>query len=145
MNPALAFDVSDPFLFDVSIGPGDIDAQGHVNNTIYVQWMDRAAFANSAACGYDWERYQELGTSFVVRRHEIDYLAPALPGDEVVVATWPTRMRRSTAHRRHQIVRRGDGRTLVRALTQWVYVDVNSGRPARIPTELIEAFDPHED
>ena len=142
MSQPLVFDIADPFLMDVSIAAADIDAQSHVNNAVYVRWMDRAAFAHSAAVGYDWARYQELGTAFVVRRHEVDYLAPAVPGDDVVVATWPTTMRRFTAMRRHQIVRRGDGATLVRALTQWIYIDSATSRPMRMPDALIAAFRP---
>lgn len=145
MSDSLTLDTAEPFLFDVTIEPSDIDEQGHVNNAVYVRWMDRAAVAHSAALGYDWARYQQMQTAFVVRRHEVDYITPARLGDEVVVATWPTVMRRFTAHRRHQIVRRDDDQTLVRALTHWVYLDTATGRPTRMPAELIAAFGAHEE
>lgn len=137
---AILLDVARPFLFDVAVQPGDIDEQKHVNNAVYVQWMDKAAYAHSCAVGYDWRTYQKLGTSFFVRRHEIDYLAPGYEGDRILVATWPSGMERFTAIRRHQIIRRSDGKTLARAQTFWVYVDIVSGRPARMPSEMIEAF-----
>ena len=138
----LSFDVPDPFLYEPAVREADIDGQGHVNNAVYVRWMDAAAYAHSAAVGYDGDAYRALGTAFVVRRHEIDYLAPTWPGDRVVVATWPERMARFKAMRRHQVVRVGDGQTLVRAVTTWVYVDRATGRPQRIPAELIAAFGP---
>ncbi len=141
----IAFDVPNPFILELVAGQEDLDPQGHVNNAVYVRWMDRAAFAHSEAVGYDWAAYQRLNSSFVVRRHEIDYLAPAFAGDRILVATWPCRMEKVTALRRHQFVRQSDGRPLIRALTTWVYLDTRTGRPIRIPTEMIEAFGPHQD
>jgi acyl-CoA thioester hydrolase len=138
----IALDVADPFLFPVTVAPDDIDGQGHVNNAVYVRWMDHAAFAHSCTVGYDWPAYQRLGSAFVVRRHEIDYLAPAFAGDRVVVATWPCAMERFTALRRHQILRLSDGLTLARAHTTWIYCDTTTGRPRRMPAELIAAFRP---
>jgi acyl-CoA thioester hydrolase len=138
----LAFDVADPFTLEITAGPADIDPQRHVNNAAYVRWMDRAAFGHSAAVGYGWDAYQRLGASFVFRRHEIDYLAPAFEGERIVLATWPCAMERFTAMRRHQIVRVRDAVTLVRAETAWVYLDLRSGRPRRIPPEMIAAFAP---
>lgn len=137
--------VPDPFLLSLTVQESEVDAQGHVNNAVYVQWMDRAAFAHSAAVGYDWKVYKNLGSGFVVRRHEIDYHAPAFAGERIIVATWPSRMEKFTALRRHQIVRESDGKTLVHALTTWVYVDTRTGRPQRMPADLIAAFRPRAD
>jgi acyl-CoA thioester hydrolase len=131
-----------PYLHWPKVADVDFDGQGHVNNAVYVRWMGEAAYMHSAALGYDWERYKELGTSFVVRRHEIDYLSPALPADRIVVATWPGRMEKFTALRHHQIVSVTDGRTLARALTHWIHVEIKSGRPVRMSQELIDRFEP---
>lgn len=138
----IALDQPDCFLHEITVRPEEIDGQGHVNNAVYIQWMDRAAFGHSCAVGYDWDAYQKLGASFVVRRHEVDYLAPALLGERIVDATWPGEMDRFTAIRRHQIVRRSDGVTLARAVTTWIYLDIQAGRPRRIPAEMIAAFRP---
>jgi acyl-CoA thioester hydrolase len=140
----IAFDVVDPFLHHHTVGAADVDAMGHVNNAVYVAWMDRAAYAHSVHVGYDMAVYQKLGAAFVVRRHEIDYLAEGFEGDRVVVATWPCVMERFTATRRHQIVRISDGRTLVRAHTTWIFIDTATTRPRRMPAELIAAFNPRE-
>jgi acyl-CoA thioester hydrolase len=141
----IALDVANPFLFPVVVRPEDLDGHGHVNNTVYVRWMDQAALAHSEAVGYDWEEYRRIGASFVVRRHEVDYLMPAFADDRIVVATWPCRMEKVTARRRHQIVRRDDGKTLVRAATTWVYLDLQSGKPCRIPQVMVERFGAHQD
>ncbi len=140
----ITFDIVDPYLHHYTVGPADVDAMRHVNNARYVAWMDRAAYAHSAHLGYDMAAYQKLNAAFVVRRHEIDYLAEAFEGERVVVATWPCMMERFTATRRHQIVRISDGTTLVRALTTWVFIDTATGRPRRMPADLIATFRPRE-
>lgn len=141
----IALDVPDPFLYEVLATQADTDEQGHVNNAVYPRWMDQAAYAHSCAVGYDWTAYQRLGACFVVRRHEIDYLDMAFVGDRLVVATWPCQMERFRALRRHQIVRPSDGRTLVRALTTWIYTDLATRRPRRMPPVLIAAFGPRDE
>jgi acyl-CoA thioester hydrolase len=141
-NRPIALDITDPYLHYITACDADIDTQGHVNNAVYVKWMDAAAWANSVAVGYDHATYQSLGSAFVVRRHEIDYLQPAYAGQELVVATWPCEMVRFNAMRRHQIIRLSDGVTLARALTHWVYLDSKTGRPRRMEPELIAAFRP---
>ncbi len=141
----ITFDVADPFLFALTADDSDLDGQGHVNNAAYLRWMDRAAYAHSAAVGYDREAYARLGATFVVRRHEIDYLVPAYAGDRIIVATWPRQMSKATALRRHQIVRAGDGITLARAMTTWVFIDPRTGRPRRMPQAMIRAFNPRDD
>ena len=138
----IPLDQPDCFVYETTVQPEEIDGQGHVNNAVYVQWMDRAAFAHSCAVGYDWEAYQKLGASFVVRRHEVEYLAPAFLGQKIVDATWPGEMDRFTAMRQHQIIRLNDGVTLARAVTTWIYLDLKTGRPRRIPAEMIAAFRP---
>ena len=129
------------YLYWVAVEPGDIDEQAHVNNAVYVRWMDRAAVAHSAALGWDWDAYRRLGAAFVVRRHEIDYLLAAMPGDEVVDATWPGELGRASAVRHHRIVRASDGRLLAKATTEWALVDLQTGRPRRLPAEIASAFE----
>ncbi len=138
----IIFEDARPYLHWPKLLPEDFDGQGHINNIVYVKWMNEGAYNHSVHLGYDWAKYQELGTSFVVRRHEVDYLVPALPGDKIVLATWPGKMEKFTAYRRYQIVRVNDGKTLARAVTQWVHVEIATGRPARMTAELIAKFEP---
>lgn len=136
----LTFDVPNPFVHPVAVADADIDGQGHVNNAIYVHWMDDASTAHSDFLGYTAAEYRKMGGFFVVRRHEIDYLAPVLKGEEIVIATWPQGMEKCTAWRRHQMVRARDNKTVTRALSKWIYVDIKTGRPKRIPEPIIQAF-----
>lgn len=122
------------------VEPAEIDDLGHANNIAYVAWLQAAAVAHSAAQGWPPERYCALGQGWVVRSHWIEYLQPAFAGDRAVVETWVATMKKVTSLRRYRIVRAGDGQLLATAETNWAFVDLASGKPARIPPELAAAF-----
>jgi acyl-CoA thioester hydrolase len=119
----------------------DIDELGHVNNLAYLAWMQAAALAHSAAQGWPGERYRQLGANWVVRSHHIEYLRPAMLGDEIVVRTWVADFRKVTSLRRYEIVRRSDDRLLAKAATDWAFVTRAAGRPTRVPPEVMQAFE----
>src|SRR5262245_11355460 len=95
-----------------TVEPEEIDALGHAGNIHYLRWTQAAALAHSAAQGWPEEAYQQLGLGWVVRSHEIEYLRPALAGDELIVRTWVARFKRVTSLRRYQILRKVDSRLL---------------------------------
>ena len=123
-----------------TVGDDEIDGQGHANNVAYVAWMQAAALAHSAALGWTAERYRQLGMGWVARRHEIVYLRPALPGDRLIVETQVAEMKKVTSTRRYRIIRASDGELLARAETDWAFINYATGRPARIPAEIVRAF-----
>ena len=123
----------------LTVAAGDIDVLGHVGNQVYLGWLLDAAESHSSAVGLTWARYQELGGVFVVRRHELDYLAPAFEGEQLRVLTWISASARATSTRAYEIWR-GD-RCLMRAQTTWAFVSLSTGRPTRIPPEVFAAFD----
>jgi acyl-CoA thioester hydrolase len=118
----------------------DIDELLHVSNIAYVRWIQEVAKAHSAAVGLDHAEYVRLGAVFVVRRHDIEYLAPAYAGDAILLTTWIAKWGAATSERRTRITREGDGRELVRATTVWAFISMETLRPKRIPPELGEAF-----
>jgi acyl-CoA thioester hydrolase len=120
--------------------PGDIDELDHVSNITYVRWLQLAATGHSAAVGWDSAAYRALGSVFVVRRHEIDYRAPAYAGDRIELCTWVESWRTASSVRRTDITRLDDGALLASAATQWALVSFDGGRPRRIPDELRRAF-----
>ncbi len=119
----------------------DIDELGHVSNLVYLRWVQDVAKEHSESVGYDAEAYEALGAVFVVRRHEIDYLAPAYAGDRIRAVTWVETWRGASATRRTTIERDADGRALARAVTTWAYVNQKTGRPLRIPRDVTARFD----
>jgi len=130
------------FALDLEVVDADIDELGHVSNVRVVDWMNRAAVAHSTALGFDVARYKQSGGVFVVRKHEVEYLASAYLGEKVRAFTWPTKLERATAERRHEIRRVADGRVIARGWNLWVFVSFESGKPMRIPPAVLETFDP---
>jgi acyl-CoA thioester hydrolase len=122
------------------VGPEEIDELGHAGNLRYLEWALAAALAHSAAQGWPAEAYHLLGAGFVVRSHHIEYLRPALAGDEIVVRTWVADFRRVTSRRCYRIIRRSDSALLARAETNWAFIRFATGQPVRIPREVVEAF-----
>ncbi|MBI2825308.1 MAG: acyl-CoA thioesterase [Planctomycetia bacterium] len=118
-----------------------IDRLGHVNNLEYLRWALAAALAHSAAQGWPAEEYQRIGAGFVVRAHEIKYLASAYEGDEVVVRTWVADFKRLSCLRRYKMIRRADDAVLATASTEWAFVNFGTRALARIPPELAAAFE----
>lgn len=121
-------------------GPDDVDALGHVNNIVYVRWVQDVAVAHSDACGWGLEAYQREGAVFVVRRHEVEYLRPAFEGDRLLLKTWVADWKGASSWRETRIVRAADGQEVVKARTLWAFVDTKSGRPRRIPAAIVEDF-----
>ena len=113
---------------------------GHANNVVYLAWMQAAALAHTAALGWPAERYQQLGVGWVARSHTIEYLRPAMAGDEIVIETCVADMKKATSTRVYRIYRRRDGELLARAETHWAFVNYASGKPTRIPPEIAGAF-----
>lgn len=126
----------------------DIDELHHVSNLVYVRWVQQVAEAHSSTVGYDHGAYRKMGAVFVVRRHEIDYLASAYHGDRILLATWVDSWKAASSVRMTTISRitRGDGTVgpapvvLARARTLWALINLDTGRPTRMPQELRDAF-----
>lgn len=122
----------------VVVTPSAIDIHGIVNNAEYVRWMEDAAVAHSVAQGWGIDQYRTIGGTWKVRHHSIKYFLSALEGDALTVATHVRSFGRATLDRHYQICRADD--LLVEATTTWVWVDLDSGRPKRIPESIVTAF-----
>jgi acyl-CoA thioester hydrolase len=119
--------------------PGNsIDENGHVNNVAYVQWMQDIAVEHYASIG--GIQTQGPDATWVVRSHRIEYFRPAFLGEEIEIKTWVENVQRVRSLRMYEFVRRSDGKTLVKGETDWVFVDVKSGRPLAIPEEVKNVF-----
>jgi acyl-CoA thioester hydrolase len=125
------------FEISVSVKPEDIDEQNHVNNTVYLRWVQEVATAHWQAVA-SGEAQENIG--WVVLRHEIDYKAAACLGDEVVLRTWVGKATRLTFERFTEIRRSADGQLLSKARTLWCPISAQTGRPVRVPPEVREQF-----
>jgi len=125
------------FEFELTAHPEHIDILGHVNNAVWVQWMEQVAVAH-------WESVADpvhKGAYFwVVVRHEIDYLRAAVEGDRILARTWVGDAPRGAKFDRHMEFVAQDGKICVRARSWWAIIDKAAGRPIRVPPEVVAPF-----
>ncbi len=121
----------------VPVVAADIDQQNHVNNTVYVRWVQDVATAHWRAIAN--AKAQEI-IGWVVLLHEIDYKAAATMGDQIVLRTWVGKATRLSFERFTEIRRKNDRQLLSQARTLWCPINVRTGRPMRVPTEVREQF-----
>lgn len=127
------------FRYEFTVPAGAIDVNRHVNNVAFVQWMQDAAVRHSAAVGATAAMHA-AGGSWVVRRHEIEYVQPAFLDQRITVLTWVENVRRVRSLRRYRFLDAAEERELARGVTEWVYVSAATGRPAAIPASVRECF-----
>jgi acyl-CoA thioester hydrolase len=136
----------------------EADLLGHVNNAVYLHYMEQAAIEHATFLGLTVEASRALGGVFVARRHEIEFLRAAYPGDVVRVQTWLLESHGARVTRCYQLFRVENPATepftgrvprvgtplpaqsvLVRAATDWVFMSAD-GRPRRIPEGILALF-----
>ena len=119
------------FTQEIIVAPQHIDIQNRVSNLCYVQWMQDLAINHSTVQGWGVERYEAEGHGWVVRQHTITYKRPALAGE----------LASRQSLRRYLFWRAADRSVLAEAATVWVYIDMATGRPSRLPASLQSAFE----
>ena len=117
--------------------PEHIDELGHVNNAVWVQWIQRIAVAHWESAAHPAHRQAYF---WVVVRHEIDYVRPAHEGDVITARTWVGDAPQGARFDRFVEFTGADGKTCVRAKTQWAIIDQALGRPIRVPPEVVAPF-----
>jgi acyl-CoA thioester hydrolase len=128
-----------PPVFEMTLTarPEHIDELGHVNNAVWVQWIQQVAVAHwdSIAPKEHRDTYY-----WVVVRHEIDYLRAAYEGDQIAARTWVGDAPKGARFDRHVEFTGSDGKVCVRSRTDWAIIDKAAGRPIRVPPEVIAPF-----
>ena len=125
------------FELPIAVQPDDIDRLGHVNNVVYLRWIQDAAIAHWRVLATP---AQQTEVAWVVVRHEIDYKRPVRLGDGVVARTWVGLASRNTFERHTEIVRTSDGKMLAQARTLWCPVDPGTGRPVHVSADIRARF-----
>lgn len=119
------------------VEPADIDDLGHVNNVVYLRWVQDVAAAHWESATTPAER---AGIGWVVLRHEIDYRHPAKAGDDVIACTWVGPPAAATFERHTEIARAADHRVLAQARSLWCPLNPKTGRVQRIDPKLHDRF-----
>jgi acyl-CoA thioester hydrolase len=119
----------------------ELDQYGHVNNAVYLNWVEQVATDHVEALGFGREWAAGVGGGWVVREHRVTYHRPVVYGDVVLVTTLPQQIGGVRGIRRTEIHREADGALTTEVDTIWVWVRLSDGRPMRIPNELLRRFE----
>ncbi|SPL70833.1 acyl-CoA thioesterase [Acinetobacter stercoris] len=134
--------MSDIFELKLKVQPEHIDALGHVNNVIYVQWMQDVASAQVEYLGLGLEQYLELKHAMVAVEHHVQYRKAALLGDDVILRTWLSDINALYSFREYVFYRPQDQSILFVANTKWACVEIATGRPKRMSPTFTQAYQP---
>lgn len=125
------------FIHTLIVQSGDIDALNHVNNVIYLRWVQDAAAAH-------WDAFasEELKAKYVwvVLRHEIDYRSPALLGDKITAHKWVSSYEGVRSVRHVKLSHAETGVVVAEAVTTWCLLDATTKRPKRIDSNIASIF-----
>jgi len=125
----------------IAVRTPELDSFGHVNHAVFLNYMEHARFLALEEAGFVWSSLDENGWQIFVVRIEVDYLAEAKRGDELLIRTWADSFRRTTMVLAQEIVRAEDLETVVaraRVTAVWIGPD---GRPARAPGHVREGLE----
>lgn len=127
----------DGFYQDIIAQPEDIDELGHVNNAVWVRWIQDLATAhwNAVAPSDAIDRY-----IWVVTRHEIDYRGNMAAGQKAIGRTWISERPKGARFWRNFSFTNTDDKLMVSGRTNWAIIDRISQRPVRVPAELADLF-----
>lgn len=128
------------YQYRLTVPDDAVDMNGHVNNIEYIRWMQLAAVFHSDIQGCT-KATIDIGATWVVRTHHIEYLRPAFAGEDIIVLTWVADFRRVQSLRKYKIIRIEDNAVLVEGETDWVFVDAKTGRLRSIPKDVIMKFE----
>jgi len=117
--------------------PSDIDANGHVNNVVYLDWAQQIAIAH-------WEARQppedQARWAWICLRHEVDYRRALMPGETAQARTWVATAPDGPRFDRYVRIDGPDGAMCAQAKTTWCLIEQASGRPKRVPPEIVARF-----
>jgi acyl-CoA thioester hydrolase len=125
------------FLHPITIKPEDIDQMGHVNNVIYLKWVQEAAIAHWNHIATDEMKQQNV---WVVIRHEIDYLQPCFLNSKLVAKTWVGQSEGARSERFVDILDTDSNKTMAKVKTTWFLLDAKTKRPKRVTGDFINLF-----
>lgn len=126
-----------PYTSTITAGPEDIDILGHVNNAVWVKWIQDVAVAHWHAIAAPGHHEAYI---WVITRHEIDYRGSVVEGETVTAETWVQEPPKGARFNRYMKFTGADGKVRVEAKTTWAILDRATGRLVRVPLEVAAPF-----
>ena len=137
-----AVDAFDPWRYTVrwAVRQYELDALGHVNNAVYLNWAEQAAIEHVEALGLGRAWSLNHGGTWVVREHHVTYHRPVGYGEVVLVTTLPQEISGARGMRRTEVRRASDDVLTTEITTEWIWVRLSDGRPMRVPADVRRRF-----
>lgn len=133
--------LSSHFSLQLTVQREDIDLHQHVNNKVYLKWMEDIAWQHSLAVGIDETFHQKIGKILLVKSHQLNYLLPAKEGDQLEMQTWVNKPHNCCERKRfYKITEKTQQKCLFKGETTWVAVNLKTHKPCRFPQEYIDAY-----
>ena len=131
-------------IFDLNIQvlPEHIDLLGHVNNVLYVQWMQDVATAHIEQLGLGLAQYLQLKHAMVAVEHHVQYRKAAFEGEDLILRTWLDDLNTLYSFRQYVFYRPKDQGILFVGQTKWACIEIESGRPKRMSPSFTQAYQP---
>ena len=130
------------FDLNITVKAEHIDVLGHVNNVVYVAWMQDVATAHIEALGVGIEQYLELKHAMVAIEHQMQYRKAAMLDDDVILRTWFYDINALYSFRQYAFFRASDKSVLFTGNTKWACIEIATGRPKRMSPTFIQAYQP---
>jgi acyl-CoA thioester hydrolase len=130
--------LTQPFEMEINVQPEDIDELGHVNNVVYLTWVQNVSTAHWNAASPNG--HEPSSIVWVVIQHEIRYKQPTYLKDTVIARTWIGKAKRRYMERNTELLRKSDGTLLARAVTLWTPVDKDTGKSVEIEADVLGLF-----
>lgn len=134
--------MSDIFDLKKTVNSAEIDQLGHVNNVVYVAWMQEVATAHIEVLGLGLNDFLTLQHAMVAVEHHVQYRKPAFLGDEIILRTWLSGIDALYSYRQYAFFRASDRALLFMGSTKWACVELKSGRPKRMSPTFLNAYQP---
>jgi len=125
---------AEKFSYKIKIKEADIDEYCHVNNVVYLRWVQEVSTAH-----WYYVTSPNLRSlySMVIVRHEIDYLRPAILSDEIIAYSWAGDHKGAKFERYVQLCQVKTGKIIAEAKTTWCLLDAKTLRPKRIDQDVL--------
>ena len=135
-------DMSSVFDLRIKVKPEHIDVLGHVNNVVYVQWIQDVASAHIETLGVGLDQYLEMKHAMVAVEHHVQYRKAAMLDDDVILRTWLYEINALYSFRQYAFFNAKDHSLLFTGNTKWACIEIASGRPKRMSPTFIQAYQP---
>lgn len=130
------------FDLELQVQPEHIDVLGHVNNVMYIQWMQDVAAAHIETLGLGLAQYLELKHAMVAVEHHVQYRKAALEGEHIILRTWLDDINALYSFRQYAFYRPKDQSVLFMGNTKWACIEIETGRPKRMSPSFTQAYQP---